>query len=79
MPEDPCPEKTLSLFVVQWFKSDHLSILKVCALANKAERREIEVPIDYIGFEVPNKYLVGYGFDVDNNFRNIPYVATLEG
>ena len=53
--------------------------LKICALCSKPERREVEVPIDYLGFEVPNKYIVGYGFDIDNNYRNIPYVAYLEG
>jgi len=45
----------------------------------KAERREIEVPLDYLGFEIPNKYVVGFGFDIDNNYRNLPYVAYLEG
>jgi len=53
--------------------------LKVCALASKPERREVEVPIDYLGFEIPNKYVVGFGFDIDNNYRNLPYVAYLEG
>ena len=66
-------------YLLEHLRSRNPRTLKVCSLANKAERREIDVPIDYIGFEVPNKYLVGYGFDVDNNFRNIPYVATLEG
>lgn len=66
-------------YLLEHLRSKNPRTLKVCALANKAERREIEVPIDYIGFEVPNKYLVGYGFDIDNNYRNIPYVATLEG
>ena len=66
-------------YLIDHLKSKNPRTLKVCVLANKAERREIEVPIDYIGFEVPNKYIVGYGFDIDNNFRNLPYVAYLEG
>ncbi len=66
-------------YLIDHLKSKNPRTLKVCTLANKAERREIEVPIDYIGFEVPNKYIVGYGFDIDNNFRNLPYVAYLEG
>lgn len=66
-------------YLLEHLRSKNPRTLKVCTLANKAERREIEVPIDYIGFEVPNKYIVGYGFDIDNNYRNLPYVATLEG
>ncbi len=66
-------------YLLEHLKSKNPRTLKVCTLANKAERREIEVPIDYIGFEVPNKYIVGYGFDIDNNYRNLPYVACLEG
>lgn len=66
-------------YLIDHLKSKNPRTLKVCTLANKAERREVEVPIDYIGFEVPNKYIVGFGFDIDNNYRNMPYVATLEG
>lgn len=66
-------------YLIDYLRSKSPRTLKVCALANKAERREVEVPIDYIGFEVPNKYIVGFGFDIDNNYRNLPYVATLEG
>ena len=66
-------------YLLQYLRAKNPRTLKVCALCNKAERREVEVPIDYIGFEIPNKYIVGYGFDVDNNYRNLPYVACLEG
>jgi len=66
-------------YLLEHLKSKNPRTLKVCALANKSSRREVEVPIDYIGFEVPNKYIVGFGFDIDNNYRNLPYVAYLEG
>lgn len=66
-------------YLIDHLRSKNPRTLKVCALANKAPRREVEVPIDYIGFEVPDKYVVGFGFDIDNNYRNLPYVATLEG
>jgi hypoxanthine phosphoribosyltransferase len=49
--------------------------LKICVLLDKKERREVDVPVDYIGFEVPNKFLVGYGLDYDNKYRNLPYIA----
>lgn len=52
--------------------------LKIAVLMDKKERREVEVPVDYIGYEIPNKYVVGYGFDVNEHGRNIPYVGCLE-
>lgn len=53
--------------------------LKVCALLDKKEARKpgIEQKIDYVGFEVPNKFLVGYGLDYDENYRNLPFVAAI--
>ena len=65
-------------YVLEYLRSKNPNSLKLCVLANKAERREVEVPIDYIGFEVPNKYIVGYGFDIDNAYRNIPYIGYVE-
>lgn len=49
--------------------------LKICALLDKKDRREVPVPIDFVGFEVPNKFLVGYGLDYDNRYRNLPYIS----
>ena len=51
--------------------------LKVCALLDKAKRRESEVPIDYRGFEIPNKFVFGYGLDLDEYFRNLPFIGVL--
>ncbi len=66
-------------YLLEYLKSKNPRTLKVCALASKPDRREVEVPIDYLGFTVPNKYIIGFGFDIDNNYRNLPYVAALEG
>lgn len=66
-------------YLLEYLRTKNPRTLKVCALASKPERRQVEVPIDYLGFEVPNKYIVGFGFDIDNNYRNLPYVAYLEG
>lgn len=52
--------------------------LKVCALLDKRARRIADVPIDYIGFEVPDAFVVGYGLDYGQRFRNLPFIATLE-
>ncbi len=49
--------------------------LKICAFLDKKERRIVEVPLDYVGFEIPNEYVVGYGLDYDNKYRNLPYIA----
>jgi len=51
--------------------------LRVCALLDKADRREVEVPIAYLGFEIPDKYVFGYGLDVDEYYRNLPFIASL--
>jgi hypoxanthine phosphoribosyltransferase len=52
--------------------------LEVCALLVKPARRKIELPIRYVGFEIPNRYVVGYGLDLDQRHRNLPYVAAID-
>jgi hypoxanthine phosphoribosyltransferase len=49
--------------------------LKICAFLDKRERRIVDVPLDYVGFKIPNEFVVGYGLDYDNKFRNLPYIA----
>lgn len=51
--------------------------LKVCALLDKAERREVEVKIDYRGFVIPDKFVFGYGLDADEYYRNLPFIGVL--
>ena len=52
--------------------------LKICALLDKSERREVPVPIHYIGFDIPNKFVFGYGLDVDELYRNLPFVGVVK-
>ena len=52
--------------------------IKVCALLSKPERRKVDVTIDYVGFNIPNKYVVGYGLDYQQKYRNLPYLAVLD-
>ena len=52
--------------------------LKVCALLDKAERREAVVPVHYRGFEIPNKFVFGYGLDLDEYHRNLPFVGVVD-
>lgn len=49
--------------------------VRICVLLDKKERRVIEVPIDYTGFSIPNEFMVGYGLDYANRFRNLPYIS----
>jgi hypoxanthine phosphoribosyltransferase len=52
--------------------------LNVVALLDKEERREVEVPIQYVGFTIPNKFVFGYGLDLDEYYRNLPFVAVVD-
>jgi hypoxanthine phosphoribosyltransferase len=52
--------------------------LEVCALLTKPERREVDLPIRYTGFEIPNKFVIGYGLDHAERYRNLPFVAVLQ-
>jgi len=52
--------------------------IKVCTLLSKPDRRTINVTIDYVGFKIPNKYVVGYGLDYQQKYRNLPYLAVLD-
>ena len=49
--------------------------VRICVFLNKSGRRVVDVPLDYIGFEIPNEYVVGYGLYYDNKFRNLPYIS----
>src|SRR3954452_23654947 len=51
--------------------------LEVCALLTKPDRREVDMPIRYVGFEIPNRFAIGYGLDHAERYRNLPYVAVL--
>lgn len=52
--------------------------LRCCTLLDKPDRRQIDVVIDYVGFTIPNQYVVGYGLDYQNKYRNLPYIAVLD-
>lgn len=57
----------------------HPRSLRVCVLTDKIERRQVDVAVDYVGFTIPNVFVVGYGFDHEGLYRNLPYVAVLDG
>lgn len=65
-------------YLKEYLQSKNPNTLKIAVLADKKERRKAEVKIDYTCFEIENKYVVGYGFDVDEIGRNIPYIGYLD-
>lgn len=62
-------------FVLQTLRNREPASLKLCALLNKKSRREVEIEVDYIGFDIENKFVFGYGLDLDERFRNLRFVA----
>jgi len=68
---------TLS-YLLRTLKARDPASLEVCALLTKPERRKVELPIRYVGFEIPNRFVIGYGLDHAERFRNLPFVAVLQ-
>jgi len=66
-------------FLLDYLRKKKPASLKLCALTDKPSRRQVPVTIDYLGFTVPNKFLVGYGIDWDEKFRNLPDICFVEG
>ena len=64
--------------VLQMLETRQPKSLKVCALLDKPERREAHVPIHYLGFSIPNKFVFGYGLDLDEYYRNLPFVGVVD-
>lgn len=52
--------------------------LRICTLLDKFERREVDAPVDYVGFKIPNKFVFGYGLDIDEYYRNLPFIGTVD-
>ncbi len=68
---------TLS-YLVRTLEAREPASLEVCALLTKPARREIDVDVRYVGFEIPNRFVIGYGLDFAERYRNLPYVAVLQ-
>jgi hypoxanthine phosphoribosyltransferase len=65
-------------YLIKTLAKDKPKSIKICTLLSKPERRTIDVPLDYVGFKIPNKYVVGYGLDYQQKYRNLPYLAELD-
>ncbi|MCW5873921.1 MAG: hypoxanthine phosphoribosyltransferase [Anaerolineales bacterium] len=64
--------------VLSLLKARNPASLKVCSLLDKPEMRQSEVPIDYTGFSIPNKFVFGYGLDLDEYYRNLPFIGVVD-
>jgi hypoxanthine phosphoribosyltransferase len=64
-------------YLLRTLRARNPASLEVCALLTKPERLKVELPIRYVGFEIPNKFAIGYGLDYGERYRNLPYVAAL--
>ena len=69
--------RTLS-HVIDHLKAKEPASLKICTLLNKPTRREVDIEADYIGFTIPNEFVVGYGLDYAERYRNLPFVGVLK-
>ena len=66
-------------YLMETLRQRHPKSLHLCTLLDKPERREKDVKVDYVGFEIPDEFVVGYGLDYAQKYRNLPYIGVVEG
>jgi len=66
-------------YIIRTLKERKPSDIRVCALLDKKARRIVEVPVHYLGFEIPDEFVVGYGMDYEQEYRNLPFIGVLKG
>lgn len=65
-------------YIMGQLKARHPRSLRICSLLSKPSRREVDIPIDFLGFEIPDKFVFGYGLDLDEKFRNLPFIGVVD-
>lgn len=65
-------------YIIDNLKTRHPKSIKICTLLDRRGRREVEIPLDYVGFVVPDKFVIGYGLDLAQKYRNLPYIGIIE-
>lgn len=65
-------------YLLRLFQARQPASLSVCTLLSKPSRRTVHVPLDYVGFDIPDEFVLGYGLDLDEKYRNLPFVAVLK-
>ncbi len=68
---------TLS-FIKAYFSAKNANSVKICTLLNKPSRRVVDIDVDYIGYDIPDEFVVGYGLDYNEHYRNLPYIGILK-
>ena len=69
--------RTLS-YLLEMLRDRGPASLRLCTLLDKPDRREVDVDVDYVGFTIPDEFVVGYGLDYDQRYRNLPYIGVVE-
>ncbi len=64
-------------YLLKYLNDKHPASLTLCTLLDKPERREFDVKVDYVGFEIPDEFVIGYGLDYAQRYRNLPYIGVL--
>lgn len=64
--------------VLEILQTRHPKSVRICTLLDKAERRKVDIPIDYCGFVIPDKFVFGYGLDIDEHYRQLPFIAAVD-
>jgi hypoxanthine phosphoribosyltransferase len=65
-------------YIIEMLQTRDPASLKICTLLNKPSRRQVHVPLDYVGFDIPNEFVVGYGLDYNEIYRNLPFIGVLK-
>lgn len=65
-------------YLTEVFKNRNAKSVRLCTMLDKPERREVDVDVDYVGFTIPDEFVVGYGLDYDQKYRNLPYIGVVE-
>ncbi len=65
-------------FILKYFKAKNAASVKICTLLSKPDRRVVDIPVDYVGREVPDEFVIGYGLDFSEKYRNLPYIGVLK-
>lgn len=65
-------------YIIENLETRNPQSIRICALLSKSGARQVEVPVDYVGFEIPNRFVVGYGLDYAERYRNLPYIGVLK-
>jgi len=76
--EDIIDTGTTLEYLVAFLRGRDPASLKICAMLDKSEGRLVEIGADYVGFQAPNLFLIGYGLDANHRYRNLPYIAAIE-